>query len=376
MFKILIILILSIVVGCTRANYRDNAADGIISVNFKKSWGNSDSAFYISTIIDTVEYIRIITPQDKDWIISDIADIKYVGGKFFIYEIYSHGIYVVSEDGIIENYIDYWGRGPEEYLAVYAFDVNSTTMEVAILDTPSCRIQIYSQSGQYIRSVAIEDIARDMAVLPNGDFLLYTPDYMEGNRRGLWRVDSNGQFKEHHVSISEDFLYGGIYPNYFRKISDSLVGLMGGEDYNRIYHIDCDTIRVAYQLNVDIEIPEEITRKKIFEFKTAPLGSVYTKNEYLETRGFMHVKVQGQNDNRVIYYDKFNKRILARLKRDSKIVNDYGFRGYFRFSSNNYLFTYLPVGAILEVCPEEFPDITEESNIVLVRFKLKDSFEL
>lgn len=342
----------------------------IIPMHFKT--GTDDNVkLKMSTIIDTVEYIRIITPEDKDWIIGEMTEVQWCRDKYFIYDNTSKSIFVLSNNGIIENCLNEPGRGPDEYLTLTTFDVNSSSMEICVLDEVLRRIQIYSSKGEYRRTVHLNDIVRDMAVLPNGDFLLYTPDYMEGNRRGLWRVDSNGKFKEHHVAIDDDFLYGGLYPKYFRKINDSLIGLMGGEDYDRIYHISCDSVNVAYQLDVDIEIPNEIAENELFDFEGE---AIYTKNQYFETDNFLHVKVQSPNDFRLVYYDTQNKEIISQMKKGSVFENDYGFYGYFSTSSNGYLFTYLPVGAILQSVPEVFPDITENSNPILVRYKLKKSF--
>lgn len=342
----------------------------IIPIETRKSIEDC-TPFRTSTIIDTVEYIRLITPDDKSWIIGEITDLQYIGGKFFIHDRTIKGIFVVADNGLIENLISHPGRGPEEYLALNTFDVNPATMEISILDIASRRIQIYSENGEYIRSVQIEDIVRDMAVLPNGDFLLYTPDYMEGNRRGLWRLDSMGKFKDHHVHIDDDFLYGGLYPKYFRRINDSLIGLMGGEDYDRIYHISCDSVRVAYQLDIDIDIPSDVANDELFDFHSAEPGTLYTKNDYFEISNFLHFRVQTQNNVRTLFYDTRNRKLIKEIGKGVDVIDDYGFYGYFAFSSNDYLFTYLMVGSILEKAHDEFPDINEDSNPVLVRYKIK-----
>ena len=327
-----------------------------------------------SQYIDTVEYINITASEGVDYVIGEISDICYVGDKYYILDRMSKAIYTISEGGIIESVVHSPGRGPDEYLSLLAFDVNPTSSDICVMDDITRRIQIYNRKGEFKRTITIDDIVRDMAVLPNGDFLLYTPDFMDSNRRGLWRLDSLGNFKEHHVYIEDDFRYGGIYPKYFTKINDSVVGLMGGEDYDRIYHITCDTVEVAYQIDIDIEMSKEVCQNELADLETEP-GEVYTKNDYCETESFLHFRIQTSSKQMIVNYDKKNEEILAIVDYDTRTLkDDMGLYKYFDRSSNGVLFTSLPVGLVMKYLSAEFSQINEDSNPLIVKYRLKNNY--
>lgn len=329
--------------------------------------GDRQSPMSLSEIIDSVSYI----PIQSEIIIGNIGDVRYYNHRYYIHDTRLMALYIIDETGHIINSISDRGRARNEYITFQSFDVNPTNGEINLYDSSVKRIQVYSNDCTFLRSIPVNDVVRDFAVLNNNEYLFYTPDFMETNRRGLWRVNEKGKFKEQLVSIDDDFLYGGLYPKYFRRIDNTTIGLMGGEDFNRVSHITTDTIIVKYKVNMDIAIPKELLSRPILNFNNYK-GIVYTKNDYFETENLMALTVTDMERQILMFYNKQNNT-LHQIKRQEDFIDDMDTYGKFQSCDNNKMIGVLYPEVVLAYpsVKKRFPNITTESNPVLVISHMK-----
>lgn len=327
--------------------------------------GETASPVKLSDFIDSVSFLPIVS--DRDILIADIADVRCFKGHFYIWDSKSESIVEVDGLGNIVQVLSKQGRAPGEYLNITAFDVNPSNGDIHIYDGGSRQILIYDCSGNFLRKVAVSDVIRDFSVFSNEEYVFYTPDYMKGNRRGLWRVDRQGNFKEQLVSIDENFRYGGIYPKYLRRIDDETVCLMGGEDYDRIYHLTKDAVTVPYKLDIDRKISEELKRRNESERSEKYAGVCYTKNDYMETDNLMMLAVTDMRKRLLLLYNKRNGKI-GYVRKQEDLIEDINAYTLPRYGNNGVMVGVLEVGFILsfKALQEEFPFITTDSNPVLV----------
>ncbi len=358
----ILLFVLSLFTACSGTkDVKEDAGTIILEAGFEG--GGKNTPFILSEVFDSVTYLPI---RSDDVLIGMIGDIRYHNHRYYILDSQQNMLYVMDETGHILNSISQKGPGPTEYITLQGFDVNPSNEEISLYDNSSKRIQVYSKEGTYLRSIQVDDIIRDFAVLDNGEYLFYTSDFMKGNRRGLWRADKEGRFKEQLVTIDDKFLYGGLYPKYFRRIDDATVGLMGTEDFDRIYHITANSMSVKYKIKTDRVIPEDLRSEPVLDFDKHK-GLVYTKNDYVETESLMSLTVTDMKKNMLVFYDK-NTGIHWLVTEDSEIVDDIDMYMKSQFCGNNSFIGVLYPGFILSfaVLQKQFPDITSDSNPVLV----------
>lgn len=332
--------------------------------------GETVSPVRLSDYIDSVSFIPIVS--DSNVLVVNIADIRYFKGHFYILDLGQGSIIDVDERGNIVHVFCRQGRASGEYVSIGAFDINPSNGDIHIYDDGLRQISIYDCCGTFLRKFAVQDVIRDFAVFSNGEYIFYTPDYMKGNRRGLWRVDRQGNFKEQLVSINENFRYGGIYPKYLRRINDNVVSLMGGEDQDRIYHITEDSITIPYKLDIDRKISEELKNGEKAERSEKYAGVCYTKNNYMETDGLLMLTVTDMRKRVMVFYDKVNQKLDCVRKQDD-LIEDIDVYTMPQYGNSGVMVGVLNVGFILslQVLQERFPFITVDSNPVLVVMRSK-----
>lgn len=363
-YQLVLLSIFLFLFGCKLESSVGVSTDSLV---FDIAFDNGDktSPLSLSQIFDSVSYLPL--KNDSGIIIGGIRDIKFVRNRFHIWDNKTNALYVFDNKGNYIQKIAHIGNASNEYLLIGGFDVNPKNGEITLFDYPARKIKRFSENGTFLANLSLKDIIRDFAVLENGDYVFYTPDYLKGkNRRGAWQTDSLGVFKKQLVSISDDFLYGGVYPTYFRRINDSTIGLKGEEDYDYIYHITADTIVVKYQLKVDIKIPDELKKRPILNFENYK-GEVYTKNDYFETEKIMTIAVSNLKKRILLFYHKTDSCHWL-VESEEDLVEDIKLDTWFQSSYNKALIGVLDCSYILFFpgLREKFPDIDESSNPILM----------
>lgn len=362
-----IFFVLSLFAACSGTkDVKEDADTIILEAGFEE--GGKTPPLALSEVFDSVTYLPI---RSDDVLIGMIGDIRYHNHRYYILDSQQNMLYVMDETGHILNSISQKGPGPTEYITLQGFDVNPSNEEISLYDNSSKRIQVYSKEGTYLRSIQIDDIIRDFAVLDNGEYLFYTPDFMKGNRRGLWRADKEGEFKEQLVTIDDKFLYGGLYPKYFRRIDDATVGLMGTEDFDRIYHITANSMSVKYKIKTDRVISKDLLSEPVLDFNKHK-GVIYTKNDYLETESLMTLTVTDMENSVLLFYNKNTKKFWP-IRKQEDLIEDIYFSIKPQFCGNEILIGVLYSEYILTYrsLQQQFPDITSDSNPVLAISHIK-----
>ncbi len=315
--KYFLIVIILGVLSCKSTSKVENSDTQTLNVHFKET---PKIILKLSSYIDSISYVKLETTPDN--LIGEVYDVEFVNGKYYIYDQLTESFFIFNEQGKFVNKIHKKGQGPEEYLVIGTFDINPKDGSIHIFDEYKGKMIVYSKDGKFLKNFSLKELVRDMAIFSDGTYLLYTPDYNLGNyRRGLWRVDKDGHFVEQLVTISDEFKYGALYPKYFCRINKDLVGLLGTEDFDNIYHITSNSFQTPFSLNVDVEIPERLKRERNLD--TKPPGKVYYKQNYAETDNCMIVSLDNLKAIRHIFYDKKQKKAyeFAYMKNDIDYTN-------------------------------------------------------
>ena len=369
MRKILNLLLILIVCGC-----KSNSTDcteykncKTFEISFKKDYKEK---IYLSEMLDSEEFIQLETLDEC--LISDINKLIAINNKYYIYDRVEDVIFIFSKDGKFLNKISEKGRGPGQYISIACFDVNPKTNEINILDLNSKRMIVYDDNCQLNRTIEINDIVRDFMICENGDYLFFTNDKNEGSRRGLWRCDNTGLFKEQLVEIDEDFDYGGHNPYYLQRINIDLIGFMGLEDKGLIYHITNDAITPRYNINVDMKISDDIINSSDRSLKDYK-GMTYKFFGYVETYKYIKFVTSNLDDkNILLYYDKINDT-CKKITEDEDFIYDTDFLmlGTLVTEYNDKMISHISALKIMDTpeLKDKFPNVDENSNPFLGIYK-------
>lgn len=219
-----------VLLGCHANEVQNYIADTVLAIPFSEN--SVDRRLNMSELTDSVEYIPIET-NPALYPISHATCVKYIADKLYIQDV-AQRLHIVNRQGKIIGQLSAIGKAKDEYISLGRFDVNPASGQISIYDNASRKMNIYSPQCDFIRSIRLDNngLIDDFAVLPNGDHLMYLETFHSDDvRRGLWRIDSLGQFKNQYFDISNDFKYSsGLFPNMFQHINDTVISLKGHQD--------------------------------------------------------------------------------------------------------------------------------------------------
>jgi hypothetical protein len=104
--------------------------------------------------IATVEYVALETTNDV--LLGQRSRLSHVSDRYIVVAS-EDGVYVFSRDGKIISHFNHRGQGPREYNFGGNFVFDEYAEEVFIFDTWSYRIQVYTISGEYKRTLRYPD---------------------------------------------------------------------------------------------------------------------------------------------------------------------------------------------------------------------------
>ncbi len=323
----------------------------------------SSDIFKTSQLIDSIYYIVL----DSTFQLGNIDEVKVVNDIFYCIDKHNGTISKVSQEGKFIGSFNKSGHAKSEYVAMEDADI-SQNEEFHVYDGALDRILRYSKFGDFIGAFDLDDIARDFAVLDNGDYLFYTPDYQMGSHSGLWKTDSTGKFKEQLISVDEGFNYGIVLPSYINKYDQDLYGIIGGEDKDNIYMVNSDTIKTILHINFNIEIPKRMQNEMPIDVENYK-GQIYFKHSYLESNRWIIFASSDFDKTITCYYDKKDDKCYKIASPDN-YVDDMDFVGAYGGDcvfNGRYWLTLIDPSIIKESksLSRLFPNITENSNPVI-----------
>lgn len=363
-----------VLLGCHANEVQNYIADTVLAIPFSEN--SVDRRLNMSELTDSVEYIPIET-NPALYPISHATCVKYIADKLYIQDV-AQRLHIVNRQGKIIGQLSAIGKAKDEYISLGRFDVNPASGQISIYDNASRKMNIYSPQCDFIRSIRLDNngLIDDFAVLPNGDHLMYLETFHSDDvRRGLWRIDSLGQFKNQYFDISNDFKYSsGLFPNMFQHINDTVISLKGHQDKNFIYHITQDTIKAAYKFEYDIPFADEIKNIRYAndEMRRKYAGKYYDKTDCMENNKWLLLTTTNGQKNVVLLYNKLTQEKIVFNSEDIKdvIVNDVGFPVKLTTFGNNIFvgLFYSETFESINNLKERFPHLSLNSNPVFALY--------
>lgn len=267
-----------------------------------------------STFVDSVSYIELNT--NNTCLLSDINKIYLDNDTFLIWDSKKGGILSFNQKGKFIKQINYYGNGPEEFVAIKAFCIDPIKNYICVWDYPSERINKYTYSGIFVESEKNNNFVRDFAIFEDGSKLCILPFYSQSLPYGIWTSDSkNDIIKKYDIKIPKDHLveFSGTYCNQSR---DDVYYY--DRNWDQMYKLTKDTCELLYSFKIQQVVDEE-SRKKDPSTLTNLNEVAYMTNFSISNSHILQSYFYGkEKSHKWVMYNKKNNTITV----SKKIYND------------------------------------------------------
>lgn len=328
---------------------------------------NPDSLPLRSKLFQRIDTVRLKTDV-LEGCINTVKDVKVTDDYIFVLTSDDERLLVYDMEGSFIRQIGRKGRGRGEYVSLQSFDILPEKDEIYLCSQLTDDINIYSLSGEFKRKISPQLLSLEFAVKSDGHMLFFSEygNAQKGYDRGVFETDAEGNFIKMIFTLPP---YYGHIQNYdiFTHISDDEIGCMGFEDEDYIYHIKGDSVYKAYKIKTDIVMDKETLKQE--QNYTSDIA--YHKIIYHETDRLLTVSLIGNGKVARIYYDKLHHATYRSVDgSDIKAPKEEDFMPM----TSSYRGKWVRVHDVLNIrmvpeLREAFPDITDESNPVLLIFQ-------
>jgi hypothetical protein len=180
--KYLLILCSIFLFGCNSGEKKFTDKIGNTSI-FRLETENSQ---LLSNVIDSISFLPLI--EKDDFLFSTINKLIMRGQYIYIMDVWiSNSLLVFDETGAFVRKIGSRGRGPKEYVRMWDFDVDSTT--IYLYDRAKTRMLNYDLQGNFIEEKKLPFRADGFKILKNRKYLFSL--VKENNKYQVIRTDSD-----------------------------------------------------------------------------------------------------------------------------------------------------------------------------------------
>ena len=268
---------------------------------------------YFSEFADSISYLTL--DMRDSCLISEVDQIYKDSNLIFVKDRRRNGIFIFDENNRYKNRINYYGRGPGEFIRLSTACINPTDKQIGIYDSFSRKILIYSYEGKFIKEVFVNDYVLDFTFTSNKGFIFIYPSYMTPKERsGLWLTDSNGIFVKHLYHLNPEHKASMFFYFSYTPQLDHNQGILYYDRWaDRLLQVNQDSSKCIYEFDLREKIPESLKKDPDFRLEEHFLSTCFFNmpNYFLACYASIN--------NR--YWVLFNKKDHS-IKVATKLIND------------------------------------------------------
>ena len=293
-------------VSCVK--HKSNTVD--IIIDLKK---NTENILY-SQFTQSVDYIELNT--NDSCIISDISKIFLDEDTLIVLDQNRAGVLVFTKSGKFIKQINNYGTGPNEFVDITAFALDSVLNQICIFDWSTQKIIRYSYQGELLRKYHMNSFIRDFAVLGDKLNLCFLPFYSKELPYGVWLADTNNVIVKRYntnVPMDDQFEFMGTYYNS----SDQGV-LYYDRNWDNLSIITKDSLKVLYSFDLKQRIPEHLRKKDPASIKLegfAMMSNFSNSDQYIL---FSYYLYEGAGIYKWVLFDKNTEKMTV----SDRVIND------------------------------------------------------
>ncbi len=378
-YKIIFILLLTYCFSC------DLAKD--YSVDYKQVNINVDNLpnESIHTWFDSLEFVSLEDSETS--LIKAIDKIMIYQGNYYILDRGQHTIFAFNTDGrFISSTKSIHGQGPEEYISLVDFDIDTDNGNIHMLDAFAYKIKVYTKDFEFVENIKLAS-----ELLPFSKFKYLKDDLyvFYSKRRNKTIV---------FYSTTRDSILGEALPvnelsEHLPIVQESPFYSLNGQTYlthqypnNDLYKLDLDNYTIEKKIEYGF-------LEKTFNIANIEKGQdmLYYQN-YIESnnRNYMFIVNKSENNKYSFISGYYNNKLYI-IKCDknnheeSTIINDFAenkreMLSVPMFVDDNYYYTIVDLESVKYVMSplltseskENLKTMKDDCNPIIVKYHIKD----
>jgi hypothetical protein len=176
------------------------------------------------------------TPQS---LLGDIKKIRVYKERIFLMSgANDASLLVFDKSGRFITRVGFQGRGPQEYVALYNFEIDPTRDELLLIDSQGQKILLFDMEGKFKQTISIPFRIECAGRLPDGRFVLaYSVFGIANNEYFVVAIcDEAGNVLERHIESRVDMMFSVGAQDMMVARADGSLSLMP-QYLNTIYRI-------------------------------------------------------------------------------------------------------------------------------------------
>lgn len=322
--------------------------------------------------IEFMEYLPLESSENS--MLFNVDKLILRDDMFYLADFHSNKIVVYDREGALKYVLDKRGEGPQEYLEIKNFTVDS--LHLYTIDNYKHQMNVYNvRNGEFERALKLPFVAWDVEILPDGYFIFTYIPYqigkpnMKQEKYRIFITDKELQVKKKLFKYSEgqfDFI---SRKNYF-TLSEQGIAFNTLSSDNLYIFVNKDSIR-----HIKLHINKEVPYGKGYDFdEIAEGGYNYFSRTPILHKNYL-ICLISQKDLLLDYIYNISTGNLSK----NDYINAYNGLLTPLFASEDYLFSYLnDYDLYLELVEAGFTRADEKTEThlknegaILLRYKLK-----
>ena len=243
--KYIYVIFLFLLCACSRSSRME---DGLCKASVEVDFSAEEDCLPLSAFVSSKRIIHLDLPEGE--VIGRSVQVCTTDSCLFVYDQLQISIYRFTKSGAFLNKIYRRGQGPGEYSTVTRLMVDGRSESLYVYDKIKGVIHVYTFSGDFLRTIQTEYMANNIALLPDGGFLCFTPDFIYNGPCGLWRMSADGKWCKVLLEYKEKYPVVSAYWDRLYPVSSQVIGISCPAT-DRYLHYDCRADSVSMELQVN-----------------------------------------------------------------------------------------------------------------------------
>lgn len=241
--KISYILVLLLCVSCiSKTKQNSNIGE---DTQIQVDLSSSTDTLLLSSFVKEVEVLPLLIPEEE--VIGEIRQVYFADSLLFVVDRRLQTVLCFNRQGQWKYTLNKVGGGPEEYLSISKFWIYKNVMY--IYDKKRFRVNLYTLSGTYLRSISCEKYFSDITTVSDSTFLCFTPDDIVDNPKGIWLMNIQGDFMSSLLSYEENYPIVFTFWDYIYPDRQNTFCIYSPLD-NTSYRYCNDTLQVNWRMQL------------------------------------------------------------------------------------------------------------------------------
>ena len=179
MLKFISLLMALFCFSCSSGKLEKTEDDACVTVDLVGYLeSGKDNELSLSTLIDSLEYVPLQTPDDLP--VDILLMVRMTNDNIYVLD-RQQRLFRFDRQGHFLNLIGARGEGPTEYISAVDFEVDETKEAVYIFDIYRKKVKAYRMSGAFWKDIPVPEGVESIALVDDSCFIGYKPWYRAGD---------------------------------------------------------------------------------------------------------------------------------------------------------------------------------------------------